>query len=111
VVSHSAGSTGGLNTAGRLTAGSKGVFGLQGLDITAAAAGSAQGSVISSTSRNVRLDTGTRMLLVTGAKAGNNTGTVGNVSGAANAATSASGAVNKNKTGDVPPPEAKSDRR
>jgi hypothetical protein len=64
VASHSAGAVGGLNAGGALTSGSKGVFGMQGLDIAAAAANSAEGSVISSPTRNVRLDEGTKLLLI-----------------------------------------------
>lgn len=85
-VSKSAGATGGLNAAGRLASGSKGVFGMQGLNITSAAAGSADGSVITSTTRNVRLDGGTQMLLVTGANAAGAANAAGNASGTANAA-------------------------
>jgi len=67
----SAGAVGGLNTAGRLIAGSRGTFGLKGLNLASATSGNAQStSVISSSSRNVRLDSGTQMLLVSGAKAG-----------------------------------------
>jgi hypothetical protein len=113
VVSKSAGATGGLDTAGRLTAGSKGVFGLKGFDITSPANVSGEGSLITSTTHNVRLDGGTRMLLVTG---GGN-GAVGSMGAAANAAGSASGTVNKSgdsnpKTGgDAPVPPDRSDRR
>jgi hypothetical protein len=65
----SGGAMGGLNTAGRFVAGTHGTFGLEGLQIASMAAGGAEASVISSASRNVRLDGGTRMLLVTGASA------------------------------------------
>jgi hypothetical protein len=58
------GATGGLNPAGRLTTSSRGVFGLNGLSLDANAANSAQGSVITSSGKQVRLDSGTRMLLV-----------------------------------------------
>lgn len=68
-VSRSPGAVGGIDGAGRLTSGSKGVFGLNGLKLDSATAGSAQGSVIASTTRNVRLDSGTNLLLVTGAQA------------------------------------------
>ena len=66
---------GGLTAQGNLTSASKGVIGLQGLALntptavagSGSASGSAQGSVISSTSRNVKLDSGTQMVLrVTG---------------------------------------------
>jgi hypothetical protein len=58
-----AGSTGGLNAAGQLTSDSRGVFGLQGLNLNAAASNATQGSVVSSTSRNVHLDSGIQMVL------------------------------------------------
>jgi hypothetical protein len=54
---------GGLTAQGNLTSASRGAIGLQGLTLNSVAAGSAQGSVISSTSRNVKLDSGTQMLL------------------------------------------------
>jgi hypothetical protein len=55
---------------GTLNSASRGVIGLQGVALNTAAAGSAQGSVISSTSRNIKLDAGTQMVLqVTGAAA------------------------------------------
>jgi hypothetical protein len=57
------GTVGGLNAAGQLAANSQGVFGLEGLSLSSASAG-AQGSLISSTSRNVHLDSGTQLLLV-----------------------------------------------
>ncbi|MGH9713382.1 MAG: hypothetical protein ACRD5M_08805 [Candidatus Acidiferrales bacterium] len=58
-----AGSAGGLNATGQLTSASRGVFGLEGLSLTSAAANTTQGSVVSSTSRNVHLDSGTQMVL------------------------------------------------
>jgi hypothetical protein len=58
-----AGSTGGLNAAGQLSSDSRGVFGLEGLNLNAAASNATQGSVVSSTSRNVHLDSGTQMVL------------------------------------------------
>src|SRR6266702_2598238 len=62
--------TGGLNAAGQLTSNSQGVFGLNGLHLSAAASNSTEGSVITSAGKNVHLDGGTRMLLVTQAQAG-----------------------------------------
>src|SRR5437762_1373138 len=62
--------TGGLNAAGQLTSNSQGVFGLNGLNLSAAASNSTEGSVITSAGKNVHLDGGTRMLLVTQAQAG-----------------------------------------
>jgi hypothetical protein len=63
------GAVGGLNSAGQLTSNSQGVFGLHGLNLNAAETGSAQGSLITSAGKNVHLDSGTRMLLVTQAAA------------------------------------------
>jgi len=65
VAGASKGATGGLNTAGQLTSNSQGVFGLQGINLNSAAANSTQGSLITSTSKNVHLDSGTQFLLVT----------------------------------------------
>jgi len=64
------GAAGGLNTAGQLTSNSRGVFGLNGLNLNSAASNSSQGSVITSAGKNVHLDSGTRMLLVSQAAAG-----------------------------------------
>jgi hypothetical protein len=61
---------GGLNAAGQLTSNSQGVFGLNGLNLNAAASNATQGSVITSAGKNVHLDSGTRMLLVSQAQAG-----------------------------------------
>ncbi len=58
------GAVGGLNAAGQLTSNSQGVFGLEGLNLNAAADNSTQGSLITSTSKNVHLDSGTQLLLV-----------------------------------------------
>jgi hypothetical protein len=63
----SAGAVGGLTTSGTLSSGSRGVFGMNGLDLQSAAPSSAHGSVITSTTRNVRLEAGTQMLLTTSA--------------------------------------------
>jgi len=54
----------GLNAAGQLTSTSRGVFGLSGLSLNSNAGNSAEGSVITSVGKNVRLDSGTKMLLV-----------------------------------------------
>ncbi|HEV2989311.1 MAG TPA: hypothetical protein VG759_12775 [Candidatus Angelobacter sp.] len=48
---------------GVLNSSSHGVIGLQGLTLSSSASGSAQGSVISSNSQNVKLDSGTQMVL------------------------------------------------
>jgi hypothetical protein len=47
----SSGATGGLNTAGQLTSDSRGVFGLNGLNLNSAASNGTQGS-ISTSARN-----------------------------------------------------------
>jgi len=66
----SKGAVGGLNAAGQLTSNSQGVFGMNGLNLNAAASNATQGSVITSAGKNVHLDSGTRMLLVSQAQVG-----------------------------------------
>jgi hypothetical protein len=66
----SKGAVGGLNAAGQLSSNSQGVFGLNGLNLNAAGSNATQGSVITSAGKNVHLDSGTRMLLVSEANAG-----------------------------------------
>jgi len=66
----SKGAVGGLNTAGQLTSNSQGVFGLNGLNLSTAGSNATEGSVITSAGKNVHLDSGTRMLLVSQAQAG-----------------------------------------
>lgn len=56
-------SAAGVAANGALTNSSSGVIGLQGLNLSSATSGSAQASVISSTTQNVKLDSGTQMLL------------------------------------------------
>jgi hypothetical protein len=58
-----AGSAAGLNSAGQLTSASSGVVGLQGLNLSSAASNSTQASLITCADRNVRLESGTQMLL------------------------------------------------
>ena len=58
------GAVGGLNAAGQLSSNSRGVFGLNGLNLNTFAGNSTQGSVITSTGKNVHLDSGTKILLV-----------------------------------------------
>ena len=70
VAGTSKGAVGGLNSAGQLTSNSQGVFGLNGLNLNAAASNATQGTVITSAGKNVHLESGTRMLLVTEAQAG-----------------------------------------
>jgi len=59
-----AGASGGLNASGQLAPTSRGVFGLNGLTLSAGAANSAEGSVVTSAGKNVHLDSGTQMLLI-----------------------------------------------
>lgn len=66
----SVGAVGGYDATGGLKSGSRGVFGVRDLDIAAAATGGAEGSVITSARRNVRLASGTQLLLVSGANVG-----------------------------------------
>jgi hypothetical protein len=58
------GAAGGLNAAGELTSNSQGVFGLEGLNLNSATSSSTQGSLITSSSKNVHLDKGTKLLLL-----------------------------------------------
>lgn len=58
------GAVGGLDAAGQLTSNSQGVFGIEGLNLNSSAASATQGSLITSTGKNVHLDSGTQMLLV-----------------------------------------------
>ena len=60
-----AGAGSGLSAAGELTSSSRGVFGLNGLHLNSAASNSTEGSLITSTGKNVHLDSGTRLLVVT----------------------------------------------
>src|SRR5882672_11003542 len=57
-VQGSAGAVGGLNAAGSLMSGRRGAFGMHGVDLASAAAGSAQGSVLTSRTDNVALGRG-----------------------------------------------------
>ena len=57
------GTAAGLNSAGQLASTSSGVIGLRGLNLNSAASNSTQGSLITSAERNVRLESGTQMLL------------------------------------------------
>jgi hypothetical protein len=62
--------TAGVAANGALNSAAHGVVGMQGVELTGAAAGNAQGSVISSASRNIKLDSGTQMILqITGSAA------------------------------------------
>src|SRR5256714_10433772 len=60
----SKGAVGGLNTAGQLTSNSQGVFGLNGLNLSAAGSNATEGSVITSAGEKGHLDSGAPMLLV-----------------------------------------------
>jgi len=59
------GAAGGLNATGPLTSGSRGVFGLQGVNLSSATTGAVQGSVIRSAGKNLHLRSGTQVLLLT----------------------------------------------
>jgi hypothetical protein len=59
------GAVGGLDNSGMLTPQSRGVFGLQGVGLAAGTLGAEPGTVITSTGKEVRLDSGTQLLLVT----------------------------------------------
>lgn len=60
----------GGGTLNNLDAASRGVIGMDGVTLNASAVGSGQGSVLSSPSRNIKLDSGTQMILqVTGSAA------------------------------------------
>jgi hypothetical protein len=69
IAGSSNGAVGGLNSAGQLTSNSRGVFGLNGVNLVTDASNATQGSVITSTGKNVRLDGGTKLLLVSQAEA------------------------------------------
>ena len=56
-------SSGATTATGQLTSSANGVVGLQGLNLSSAASGATQGSLITSSSRDVRLESGTQMLL------------------------------------------------
>lgn len=58
-------SAGGLNSSGELKPTSRGVYGLNGITLNANAANSANGALIVAAGKNVHLDSGTRLLLVT----------------------------------------------
>jgi hypothetical protein len=85
----SPGSVGGVGTSGELLAGSRGVFGMRGVDLVGAP-GSAEGRVLTSHLYDVRLAGGTQMLLATqsAVSASGRAGTV--VDGAGGSATASS---------------------
>ena len=59
------GAVGGLNATGQLMSNSRGVFGMQGVNLSSATTSAAQGSLITSAGKNLHLASGTQMLLVT----------------------------------------------
>jgi hypothetical protein len=65
VAGASRGAVGGVTGAGQLASNSSGVFGMNGLSLISTGHSAAQGSVITSVGKNVKLESGTRMLLVT----------------------------------------------
>jgi hypothetical protein len=62
-LSTAGGVAGGLTAQGNLTSASRGAIGLEGITLNSTTQGNAQGSVVSSASRNVKLESGTQMLL------------------------------------------------
>jgi hypothetical protein len=58
------GANGGLDASGHLAPNSRGIYGLEGLKLSAKAQGTTQAALITSTGKNVHLDSGTKMLLV-----------------------------------------------
>ena len=56
---------GGLTASGQMAATSRGVFNLRGLSLNSELSNEAQGSLVTSSGKTVRLDSGTHMLLVT----------------------------------------------
>ena len=65
----SRGAVGRLSAAGKLASNNRGVFNMIGLTLNAAAANRTQSSVIASAGKNVRLNCGTRLLMITEATA------------------------------------------
>jgi hypothetical protein len=63
VIDKSPGAVGGLTAAGTFVADSQGVFGMQDVALATGAAAGANESVLTSTTRTVRLDSGTQLLL------------------------------------------------
>lgn len=61
----SANAVGGVDAAGLLKPGSRGVFGVRDLDLASSASAGAEASIITSGRRNVHLESGTQLLLVT----------------------------------------------
>lgn len=64
--SRSAGAQGGLDGDGKLTGGSRGVFGIEDLEIGASADGTVPGDVLLSREQNVRIERDTQFLVVAG---------------------------------------------
>jgi hypothetical protein len=65
-INRSAGAVGGVASNGRLTAGSRGVFGIEDLEISASASNSDDGTILVSPRSTVNLERGTQLLLVAG---------------------------------------------
>jgi len=59
------GATGGVNTNGRLAPNSRGVFGLPGVSLNAGTTSSQPSAIITSAGKDLHLDSGTQLLLVT----------------------------------------------
>jgi hypothetical protein len=92
IVGQSAGAVGGVNSVGRLTAGSPGVLGMPGSDITSAGVGSAEVSLVTSGIHTVRLDT--QLLVTQSSAAGSASGSASGLAATAGASESVTGAAN-----------------
>jgi hypothetical protein len=68
VASTANGTVGGVSANGQFASNSRGVFGLNGLSLNTVGSNGTEGSVITSAGKNVRLDSGTRMLIVIGSQ-------------------------------------------
>jgi hypothetical protein len=106
LATRSAGAVGGVNAAGDLASGSRGVFGFKDFNLTSATNNSAEGSLLSSSSRDVRLDGGTKMLLSSSARATDSTSKSGS-----NAAGSAVSQLNRGAASTERPNAADTDHK
>lgn len=66
----SRGTVGGLNATGQLMSNSEGVFNMDGLNLASSASSATEGSLITSTSRDVHLDSGTQLVFSAASGAG-----------------------------------------
>jgi hypothetical protein len=103
MLSRSAGAVGGLNAAGRLTSGSKGTFGLKGIEVAPATSADAKGSILTSATHNVRLDRGARMLLVNGSVASDSAIETSNPASSASATAAGAASVTGSQSRETAP--------